>query len=132
MAFELQTIVWTSIILLVLLAFQGLLIPLNQGVGWGLGSRDSKQEFSAIQGRAARTVANHIEGMLVFVPLILVVHIVELSSSLTLWGAALYLAGRIAFAFLYLGGVPVARSLAWAVSLTGIMLVGYEVVRAAL
>lgn len=132
MPFELQAVVWTSTILFALIVFQGTLVPLNQGFSWGLGSRETDKEFTALQGRAARTISNHIEGMLIFVPLVLVAHVMALSSNLTLWGASLYLAGRIAFAFMYLIGVPVARSLSWGVSLTGIILVGYEVIRAAL
>ncbi len=132
MTFELQAVLWTTMLLFLLLMFQGGLVPAVQGLGWGLGSRDEPRDKSAMQGRAARTIANHIESMLLFVPLILVAHLIGLSTALTIWGAGLYLIGRAAFAMLYLFGVPVLRSGAWAVSVLGIMLVGFEVVRAAL
>lgn len=132
MAFELQMVVATSVILLVLLVIQGTLVPLNQGFAWGLGSRDAPKDKTALQNRFTRTVANHIEGMLLFVPLALVVVLAELSSGLTVLGAGLYIAGRLAFAPLYLMGVPYLRSLAWGVALTGILLIGYETVLAAL
>ncbi len=131
MGFELQMVLGTVLILFALLMFQGTLVPLNQGFGWGLGSRDSKQEYTAMQGRTTRTIANHIEGMLLFIPLVAIVELADLSSSLTALGAGIYLAGRIAFAPIYLMGVPYLRSLAWGVAVLGIMLVGFEVVVAA-
>ena len=132
MGFELQAVVWTTVILVAVIGFQGALVPVNQGFGWGLGSRDEAREKTALQARTDRTVANHIEGMLVFVPLALVVTISDISSTLTIWGAGLYLLGRVLFAPLYLLGVPYLRSLVWGVSLIGILMIGYETVRAAI
>ena len=130
MSFELQTAVWTTVILFVLLMFQGGLVPVVQGLKWGLGSRDGGPEKSALQERVARTAANHIESMLLFLPLIMVAHLADVSSTLTVWGAGLYLAGRIAYVPLYLLGVPILRSASWTMAITGIALVGYEVFRA--
>lgn len=130
MGFELQMVVGTVGVLFLLLMYQGSLVPLNQGFAWGLGSRDAKQDHTAMQGRAARTVSNHIEGMMLFIPLAVIIVMTDLSSSLTAFAAGLYLAGRVAYAPLYLMGVPYLRSLAWAVSLTGILLLGFVVVRA--
>lgn len=132
MTFELQMVVWTTVILLALLLYQGALVPINQGFGWGLGNRDEKQDVPALQSRTGRTVANHIEGMLLFVPLILVAHLADISSELTVWGAGIYLAGRLGFTLFYLVGVPVARSAAWGVSLIGVLMIAYEVIMAAL
>ena len=132
MSFELAAIAYTALILFLILGIQGGLVPLNQGLSWGLGSRDAKKDASALQGRASRTVANHIEGMMVFVPLALVVELMQLSSTLTLWGAGLYVAGRAAFAPLYLLGVPYLRSVAWGVAALGTILVAVPVIAALL
>ena len=130
MDFELQMVVGSVLILFVLLVIQGSLVPLNQGFGWGLGSRDAPQDFTAIQERARRTVSNHIEGMLLFVPLAVIVSLSDLSSQLTVIGAGLYLAGRALYAPLYLMGVPYLRSAAWAIAVTGTLLIGYVAVMA--
>lgn len=132
MGIELQAVVWTTVILAALIGFQGGLVPVFQGFAWGLGNRDEVRTKTELQSRTARTVANHIEGMMVFVPLALIVVISDLSSTLTVWGAGLYLLGRVLFAPLYLIGVPYLRSLVWGVSLIGILMIGYEVIRAAL
>ena len=60
MGFELQAVVWTTVILTALIGFQGGLVPVNQGFVWGLGNRDEAREKTALQTRTARTVANHI------------------------------------------------------------------------
>ena len=127
MAFELQAVGATTLILFLLLMYQGALVPIYQGFAWGLGSRDAPKDKTALLNRAARTVANHIEGMMLFVPLVLIVELADLSSSLTILGAWLYIIGRLAFAPFYLLGVPYLRSLVWGVAVGGIMLIGYEV-----
>lgn len=132
MAFELQMVVATTLILLVLLVIQGGLVPLNQGFAWGLGSRDAPKDKTAFQNRAARTVSNHVEGMLLFVPLAIVIVMADVSTSLTVWGAGLYAAGRLAYAPLYLMGVPFLRSAAWGVAVTGTLMLAYVAILAAL
>ena len=128
MAIELQAVVWTTVILFVLLFIQGMLVPLKQGFAWGLGSRDESREITAFQGRATRTVSNHIEGMLMFVPLVLVAQMSGISSPLTVWGAGLYLGSRVVYAPLYMLGVPLWRSIAWAGAVAGTVMVAIALI----
>lgn len=130
MSFEMEMVVGSVLILFGLLMFQGTLVPLNQGLGWGLGSRDGDPDYTDMQGRTRRTVANHMEGMLLFIPLVLIVEMAALSSQLTQIGAATYLAGRLGFVPFYLLGVPYLRSLFWGIAILGTLLVGYEVMAA--
>ena len=132
MAFELTALLGVVGILFLLLVFQGALVPINQGFGWGLGSRDAQQEPSVMQGRAKRTVVNHMEGLALFLPLIIVAQLADISTPMTVWGAGLFLAGRAAFALLYLGGVAVLRSVAWAVSVTGLIMFAIPLINAAM
>ena len=132
MAFELQAIVGTTLILFVLIGVQGATVPLNQGLLWGLGNRDEGGDSTALQARIGRTVANHIEGMLIFIPLALVAVLADLSSSLTVMGATVYLIGRVMYAPIYMIGIPYLRTLAWTVSVIGVLILGFEVVRATL
>ncbi len=130
MSFELQSVVYVVMLLFALLVFQGGLVPLTHGFKWGLGSRDEPQLPSAMQGRAARTIANQLEGMAIYVPLLLVAHLAGVSTQLTVLGAGLFLGGRVAFALCYLLGVPVLRSLSWGVSVIGIVLILIELFKA--
>ena len=132
MTFELLALVGVVGILFLILMYQGALVPLNQGFGWGLGSRDLQCDKTVSQGRAARTVANHLEATAMFAPLIIVAHLADVSTTVTVWGAGLFLASRAAFACLYLAGVPVLRSVAWGISIIGLLMIAAELVRAAL
>ncbi len=129
MSIELQSLFGVTAILLALLCVQGGLVPAIHGFKWGLGPRDKPRDPSVLQGRLNRIVANHLEGMAMFVPLILIAQLEGLSSPLTQWGSVIFVAGRAAFAIIYLLGVPVLRSASWGVALVGLMMIGFELVK---
>jgi len=129
MSIELQSLLGVTGILLVLLMAQGALVPAVHGFKWGLGPRDEPREPSVLQGRMSRIVANHLEGMAMFVPLIVIAQLIGLSTPLTQWGAGLTLAGRAAFALVYFLGVPVLRSAVWGIGLAGTLMVGVALVK---
>ncbi|NOX84022.1 MAG: hypothetical protein GXP06_13770 [Alphaproteobacteria bacterium] len=129
MSIELQALFGVVVILLVLLSVQGGLVPATHGLKWGLGPRDEPRDPSVLQGRMARIIANHLEGMALFVPLVLIAHLIGLSTPLTQWGAILFVGGRVAFSVVYFLGIPVLRSAMWGVATTGTLMVGFELVR---
>ncbi len=129
MSIEIQALVGVVVILLVLLSVQGCLAPINHGFKWGLGPRDEAKTPSIMQGRMRRIVANHMEGMAMFAPLVIIAHLGGVSSPLTQWGAGLFLVGRAGFAIVYAMGLPVWRSAIWALAMTGLLLIGFEVIR---
>lgn len=129
MSIEIQALVGVVVILLVLLSVQGCLVPINHGFKWGLGPRDEAKTPSIMQGRMRRIVANHMEGMAMFAPLVLVAHLGGISSPLTQWGAGLFVVGRAGFAIVYAMGLPVWRSAIWALAMIGLLLIGFEVIR---
>lgn len=126
---ELTALLANAGILLLLLVIQGGLVPATHGLKWGLGPRDEPRDPSVLQGRLNRIVANHIEGMAMFAPLILIAHAAGLASPLTALGAIVFVAGRAAFAIIYMAGVPVLRSAAWGTAMIGLFMVAYDVVR---
>jgi len=132
MSIELQSLLGLVGILLILVTIQGMLVPVVHGLKWGLGPRDKPKEPSVLQGRLKRIVANHMEGMAMFVPLILVAHLTAISTPLTVLGAGVFLAGRAAFAVVYFLGIPVLRSAVWGVSMAGLFMVAYELVKTGL
>jgi uncharacterized MAPEG superfamily protein len=89
-----------------------------------VGARD---DFPAVgltpfHGRTKRAQANFNESMIMFIPLCLIAVYSGQTSDLTALGAALFFYGRLAFAPLYYFGVPWLRTLAWFVSVIGILL----------
>ena len=80
MSLELQSLFGVITLLLVLLLIQGGLTPIVHGFKWGLGPRDEPRDPTILQGRMNRIVANHLEGMALFVPLILIAHLAGIST----------------------------------------------------
>ena len=126
MTIEYWSIAALALMLLVVTFIQGGLVPLTQGFKWGLGSRDAKVEYSALQSRLARTVQNHSEAMLIYVPLMALAIALEQTNEMTELAAWLVIIGRIAFIPLYLLGVFGLRSLAYGVSALGIFILVWQ------
>ena len=131
MTFELQMLFASAVVLIVLLAVQGMLTPLTHGFAYGLGARDQVKDPSVLQGRLNRVVANTIEGMALFGTLIVTAHLAGVSSSLTQFGAGLFVAARIGYAVVYAAGIPVLRTAVWSVGTLGLFLIAWEIARIA-
>jgi len=65
--------------------------------------------------RAMKAHNNAAENLVVFAPLVLTLHVLGLSTGLTATMAAVYFFARLAHYLVYLAGIPVARTLAFAV-----------------
>ena len=89
-----------------------------------LGPRDKlpANGVSQLHARARRAQANFTEGMVMFIPLVMITVYSAQTTPMSALGAALFFYGRLAFAPLYWFGVPVLRTVAWAVSIVGILL----------
>ena len=127
MSQELLYLFGSVVILLILLLVQASSTVLANGMQWGLGNRDEPAKPGVFSGRAKRTVQNHIESLALFGFAILVVETSDLNSGLTVTGAALYFWARLAYAPVYLIGIPVLRTLIWAVGLAGILIELYVI-----
>jgi uncharacterized MAPEG superfamily protein len=70
-----------------------------------------------------RAQSNLFETLPVFAAAILIAHVAGREGVMTHWGALVYIVARVIYLPLYAAGVPFLRSLVWAVSLVGIILV---------
>ena len=120
---ELEVLFYTTLFTFLLLAIQGALTPIFHGFKWGLGPRDDAREPTKFQGRANRIVANQIEAMVLFVPLIFIVHATGASSEATVTGAWVFFISRMLFALVYFLGIPVLRSFVWGVAVVGLCMI---------
>lgn len=127
MSQELLYLFGSVVILIVLIAVQAASTVLANGMQWGLGNRDEPARPSVFAGRAKRTVQNHIESLIMFGFPILLIETSDLNSGLTMMGAALYFWARLVYAPVYLIGIPVLRTLVWAVGLAGILIELYVI-----
>ena len=120
---DLQMLVWSAALALVqmLIAVLGAmgqvgLVPLA-------GNREGLGEVTGWAGRARRAHFNMLESLAVFAIVVLVAHVSRHANATTALGATLFFWGRVAFALVYLAGIPWLRTAVWLVSVAGIVLV---------
>ena len=132
MTTELAYLLSSVLLYLVMIVVQAVAATVSgkASIGELVGARDNlpSDGLSTFHARARRAQANFTEGMVMFVPLIFAaLHLNDLSA-FTGIGAAMFFYGRLAFAPLYYLGVPWLRTLAWAVSIVGIVLIMLELI----
>jgi uncharacterized MAPEG superfamily protein len=133
MPIELKILVWGCILALVHI-FAAVRVKTRQyGTKWNMGARDETLPPPApLVGRLARAQANYFETFPIVAILILVDTSAGLLDRWTAIGAILWLGARIAYLPLYAIGVRGVRTLAFGVSLIGIVMLLVPAIRAAL
>jgi uncharacterized MAPEG superfamily protein len=115
----------------VLLAFVQVLIAAaaaNQVVGLNTlaGNRDDLPVLAGFAGRARRAHLNMIENMVLFTALVLVAAVANKANAMTATGAMIFFWARLAYAVIYLLGIPWLRTLAWFVSVIGLVIIALQ------
>lgn len=123
MPVELRLLAWSVVLLIVHIAAQGALVVSLRGAVWNAGPRDEGQPpLGKYPGRAQRALENFKETYPAFIALALALAVTARTGGSGTLGAYLWFAGRIAYLPLYLLGVPWLRSVAFGVSLAGLVL----------
>ena len=99
----------------------------NQVVGLTTlaGNRDDLPVLTGFAGRAKRAHLNMIENMVLFSALVLIAVVAQKTNATTAMGAMIFFWARLLYAVIYLIGVPWLRTLAWAVSVIGMIMVAW-------
>ena len=93
-----------------------------------MGNRQGLDEFTGWVGRAHRAHRNMLESLVLFAVLVLVAHAAGREDATTALGAQIFLWGRLAFAVIYIAGIPYLRTAAWTVALVGMLLIFKQVI----
>ena len=125
---EMMYLVWTVALtfILALTAVNG--VMLQVGLPKLAGNREHMPEITGWAGRAIRAHRNMLESLVLFAILVLVAQIANIHTGMTLLGAQLFFWGRVAHAVIYIAGIAWARTIAWAVSVAGLVLLFTAVV----
>ncbi|MGF1554518.1 MAG: MAPEG family protein [Paracoccaceae bacterium] len=115
MAVELQVLGWAGVLALVQLVLFAVPANLEIGSAWLAGPRDDAPpaRLSARAARLQRAFLNHLEGLVMITPAILVVTLGGASSTLTEAAASLYLVARLVYVPIYAMGIAWVRSAVW-------------------
>jgi uncharacterized MAPEG superfamily protein len=125
---ELMYLVWSVALTFVLVVIAVLGATLEVGLSTLAGNREGLPEMKGWAGRAARAHRNMLESLVLFAALVLVAQIVGARNAMTLLGAQLFFWGRVAHAVIYIAGIPWLRTLAWTVSVVGLLLIFLQLI----
>jgi len=120
----------TYLLFSVLLTFVQVLIAAaaaNQVVGLTTlaGNREDVPALTGFAGRARRAHLNMIENLVLFAILVLVAVIANKTNAMTAMGALIFFWGRLIYAVIYLLGIPWLRTVAWFVSVIGMIMIAW-------
>lgn len=124
MAIELTLLGWSTLLLLAHVMMQAQLATRDRGLEWNAGPRDGEAKpLGELAARATRTLGNFQETYPVFVALALGLAVTGQTGGLGATGAILWFVARIVYVPLYIFGVKYVRSLAWGLSILGLILI---------
>src|SRR5690349_20291370 len=123
---ELSLLVWSVILCLVQMMIAAGTLHTQVGLPKLAGNRDDMPEATGLAGRAQRAHRNMLENLPLFAALVLIAQVTAHNSPMTALGAQLFFWGRLAYAVIYLIGVPWLRTALWAVSMVGLVLILVE------
>ncbi len=123
MATELALVGWSVVLLFAHIAVQGATADAGRGLKYNVGPRDgTPPPFGLIAGRAERALRNYNETLPAFIGLALALVLADRHGGLSELGAFIWLTARLVYLPFYLLGVPWVRSLAWGISMLGLLL----------
>ena len=120
---ELQLLVWSAGLALVQMLIAVIGAQTQLGLPMLAGNREDLPRVTGWAGRAQRAHMNLLESLAVFAIVVLVAHAANRLNDTTSLGAQLFFWGRVAYALVYVAGIPWVRTLTWAVSIAGIVLI---------
>jgi len=122
-AMELQMLAWAVVLGLVQLAVAASLSTQQRGLMWNAGPRDGEPKpLTGVAARMDRALRNFLETFPFFAAAVLAVLVTGRSNGDTAMGAQLYFWARVAYVPLYAAGIPFLRTVAWAASLVGLVM----------
>lgn len=121
---ELIVLAWGCILALVHIFAAANVRTRQYGTKWNMGPRDAElPPPNPLVGRLTRAQANYFETFPIAIAAILIVAVAGLSTRWTEIGTLVWIAARVVYLPLYVAGVPAVRSVAFLVSMVGLLMV---------
>lgn len=120
---EIQMLAWSIALGLVHLLIGAALMTRQRGLKWNASARDGEpRPLTGVAARVDRALRNFLETFGFFAAAVLAVVLTGRADADTALGAQLYFWARLAYLPVYAAGIAYLRSLVWAVSLAGIVM----------
>jgi uncharacterized MAPEG superfamily protein len=94
------------------------------------GNREGLPDVVGWAGRARRAHLNMIENLVLFAALVLITAAAGKANATTATGAMIFFWARLAYAVIYLIGIPWLRTVAWFVSVIGMVMIAWVLLQA--
>lgn len=122
---DLIYLAWTVVLGLVQIVATAQFFTAANGLPYGASSRDNPppRRMSVTGERLERATKNLLETFPFAAAAILITHVASRHGAFSAWGSALYFWGRVVYVPLYAAGIPYVRTVAWLVSVLGIVLI---------
>jgi uncharacterized MAPEG superfamily protein len=121
---EIKILAWAAVLLIVHIFAAVHLKTRQYGAKWNMGARDDAQPpLNPLAARLQRAQANFLETLPIAIIALLGVVVANRTSASTALGGWIWLGARVVYLPLYAAGIPVIRTLAFAVSLVGLAMV---------
>jgi uncharacterized MAPEG superfamily protein len=128
MSVDLKLLIWSVALTVVQMVVAVIGAQGKVGLPPLIGNRDDLPQMTGFTGRAQRAHRNMLESLVLFAVLVLVAQIAGKANATTALGAQLFFWGRVAYAVVYWIGIPWVRTLVWAVSLIGLIMIFVQLV----
>ena len=122
-AIDLQMLLWSVALCLVQILLSVVLYLPQVGLPALASNRDGLAPPAGMAARAVRAYNNMLENLVLFAALVLLAAITGRANDLTALGAMLFFWARLAYAVVYVIGVPWLRTGIWAVSVVGLVII---------
>lgn len=124
MPVELKILAWGAVLLVVYIVAATQAKNMQYGAKWNIGPRDEPQAPPRpVVGRLVRAQANFLETFPIAIVALIGVVVANRTSSTTALGGWIWLGARVVYLPLYAAGIPVVRTIAWAASIVGLVMV---------
>jgi uncharacterized MAPEG superfamily protein len=123
MSIELKLLVWSAALALVQCVIAVIGAYLQVGLPMLAGNRENMPAITGWGGRAERAHRNMLQGLVLFTILVLVAQVTNKLDATTALGAQLFFWARLAYAAVYVIGLPWIRTAVWSVSVLGLVLI---------
>jgi uncharacterized MAPEG superfamily protein len=126
---ELNLLVWSVVLTVVQMLVAAQAAFNKVGLMALVGNREGMPEITGWGGRASRAHWNMLENLVLFASLVLVAVAAGKTNDMTLLGAQLFFWARLAYAVIYVAGIIWVRTLAWLISVVGLVLIFAQLVK---
>jgi uncharacterized MAPEG superfamily protein len=120
---DLKLLLWSVALTFIEVAIAAIAASAEVGPGTLAGNRETQATLHGFSGRAQRAHRNMLESLPLFIALVLIAQLIGRANATTLLGCQLFFWGRLAHWLIYLAGIPWLRTLAWVVSVIGMILI---------